>query len=121
MKTIHRTIICVDLDWGSSGIWIFNKDRNSWANWNYEALALPEWLVFRFRFWTDWYNRKVPEDYRMFDDEEEMFNAYQLALAIDLRRHLDTTKPGEFEVRSGRKRVVELPDDAKDPPLGPYF
>lgn len=121
MKPDHRTIICVDLDWGSSGIWILNNDRKSWANWRYEALALPDWLVSRFKFWTDWYNRKMPETYRMTDDEDEMFKAYQLSLATDLRRFLDQTKPGQYQVRSGRKRIVELPEDAKDPPLGPYF
>lgn len=57
----------------------------------------------------------------MTGDEEELFYAYQLSLALDLRRFLDQSQPAKHEVRCGRERVVKVPDDAKDPPLGPYY
>ena len=121
MNTKNRTLISVDLDWGSTGLWIYESARDGWSNLSYNYLALPDWLVGRFVFWTDWHNRKIPEDYQMPGDEEELFNAYQLSLALDLRRFLDQCQPAKYEVRCGRERAVEVPDDAKGPPLGPYY
>jgi hypothetical protein len=121
MKAQNRTLISVDLDWGSSGLWIYETARKGWSNLSYNYLALPDWMVGRFAFWTDWHNRKIPENYQMTSDEVEMFIAYQLSLALDLRRFLDQSHPGKYEVRCGRERVVEVPDDAKDPPPGPYY
>lgn len=45
--------------------------------------------------------------------ERVLFSAYQLTLALERRLFLDESCPGEFEVRSGRKIVVEVPTDAK--------
>ncbi len=84
----NKIHITVDVDWGSTGIWI--KGANSWGNDQYKNHPIPTWLVERFQYWCDWYNSHATGE---FDFEEETWielEAYKLSLAIDLRRVLDS-------------------------------
>ena len=117
MPTEDLTIFAIDLDWCSSGLWRYEQSDNRWCVLGYESVDMPEWLVARFDFWTDWYNRKEPRRFEMSADESEQFAAYGFSLAIDLCRHLTETFVDNFEVRYGRTRKVSLHQDALDSPL----
>ena len=106
------TIFAIDLDWCSSGLWMYEQGNDHWSMLGYECVDMPEWLVARFDFWTDWYNRKEPRHFEMSQDESEQFDAYGFSLALDLCRHLTETCTETFEVRYGRTRKVPLHQDA---------
>lgn len=73
--------LIVDVDWSSTGLWLH---RGNVVNVSYAKYKLPPWLVERFRYWTGWYNSKIPEKFDYSD--MDLFNAYGRALAIDLKR-----------------------------------
>ncbi len=116
MPTEDVTIFAIDLDWCSSGLWIYRQGDKRWGNIDYESVDMPQWLVSRFDFWTDWYNRKDPRNFDMRQDESDEFAAYGFSLAIDLCRHLTETFEETFEVRNGRTRKVSLHQDALESP-----
>ena len=117
MPTADFTIFAIDLDWCSSGLWMYRQGDKRWVNLDYESVEMPEWLEARFDFWTDWYNRKDPRRSSMTPDESEQFEAYGFSLAIDLCRHLTENFEESFEVRHGRTRKVSLHQDALDTPV----
>jgi FAD/FMN-containing dehydrogenase len=69
----------VDIDWGSTGIWIEGANLS-----RYSDLDIPDWLVERFRYWTGWYNSHAPWNGETLD--HELFDAYAMSLAVDLKR-----------------------------------
>ena len=101
-----KDVLAIDLDWGSTGIWILRGEH--WLNLDYAPLNLPDWLIARFNFWTEWFNRQSPVSFCMQKKEERHFHAYGLSLAIDLRRVLGE----EYEVRFGRSHVIALSSPA---------
>jgi len=106
---MKKEILAVDLDWGSSGIWEL-ESTDHWVGVGYDGLGLPDWLESRFDFWTAWYNRHDPVSYRMDKEEVRLFYCYGMSLALDLRRFLGE----DYEVRYGRRMVIELPPAATD-------
>ncbi len=80
------------LDWCSTGIWAIDTpfQQAAGANVSYESLNLPSWLIDRFNLWTDWYNEWEPWNSNLNEPEEELFEAYGLSLAIDLKRFLES-------------------------------
>jgi len=87
MNKIH---IKVDIDWGSTGIWI--KGEQSWGNAQYKNHPIPQWLVERFDYWCHWYNSHIDKDFEFEEVTWQQLEAYKLSLAIDLRRALDEDK-----------------------------
>ena len=80
--------LIVDIDWGSSGLWMCTK--RGYRNENYRRHHLPKWLVTRFRYWTAWYNSHSP-----WNDEKidySLFQAYGRSLAVDLKRVVGTKR-----------------------------
>jgi hypothetical protein len=59
----YRMLLRVDWDWSSTGIWVLQEPGQKHAGANlvdYADLDLPEWLVKRFRYWTDWQEAGEP-------------------------------------------------------------
>ncbi len=94
----------VDIDWGSSGIWTRDLKMR-----HYSDLKLPDWLVDRFRYWIGWYNSQQPE--RVSETlDSELFDAYGLSLAVDLKRVVGERRR-VFYV--GRKKEIVLVDERR--------
>jgi hypothetical protein len=91
----------VDIDWGSTGIWIDGRNLSQ-----YSCLNLPDWLVERFRYWTGWYNSHEPWNGETID--QELFDAYGWSLAVDLKRVV-----GESHRIFWRKKEIRLVDENK--------
>jgi hypothetical protein len=51
------------------------------------ALDLPQWLIDRFDYWTSWHDSCEPWRSRVGVDSE-LYLAYAMSLAVDLKRHL---------------------------------
>ncbi len=103
-----KATIYVDVDWGSTGIWIV--EPGLYANADYALFDLPEWLVERFDYWTWWFNGMPFGGFSNQTDWEE-FTAYGRSLAIDLKLVLGN----EYEVRYGRTEIhVPIPKAPED-------
>ena len=76
--------LIVDVDWGSSGIWICTK--SGIPNDHYSNHDLPRWLVERFKYWTGWWNSHATWEGETID--YSLFQAYGRSLAVDLKRVL---------------------------------
>jgi len=85
----YKQLLRVWCDWCSTGIWVIDEpmQKTAGANADYEDYDLPDWLVARFDYWTDWWNSWEPWQTR--DAEEDyLMDAYVLSLAMDLKRVL---------------------------------
>ena len=99
----------VDLDWGSTGIWVRVDDH--WANASdYTRYDLPEWLVRRFDYWSSWYESHDPCQIDWPDAAN--LEAYGLSLAIDLKLFLQDT----FRVFYRGAEVLPVPFDPDNVP-----
>jgi hypothetical protein len=81
--------VFVDMDWGSTGLWVPYDEDDHLANVSYESFGLPKELLERFYEWGKWYNDQLPgasdEENKM---DRKLFESYGLAIAIDLKRFL---------------------------------
>lgn len=107
-QTSDKTLICVDKDWGSTGIWILTD--NQWTNANYESFPIPDWLRERFESWCNSYDSHIGTHCEFEADTWRNIAAYKLSLAIDLREALndsyivyiwDDDKNDRFEIHKG--------------------
>ena len=110
MKNRDRCIR-VDLDWGSTGIWLLDAPFQKTAGTNvaYDDFSLPSWLVDRFNVWTEWYNAWTPWKGDKNKPDQKAFEAYGLSLAIDLKRFLGDDHHVEF-----RGTEIVTPDAARN-------
>ncbi len=93
MASSFDKCIVVSKDWGSSALWGRGK-FGGLANFaSYDAFSLPQWLIDRMNYWSDWYESRDPD--RPDDVDWENFHAYGLSIAIDLKRFLGS----EWEVQ----------------------
>lgn len=82
-------LLRVDVDWGSTGIWEIPTIDHPYAGMNrsYESLGLPQWMIDRFEYWTSWHDSheiwKTSPGY-----DSQLYFAYAMSLAIDLKRFL---------------------------------
>lgn len=85
----YKELLRIDWDWSSTGIWVIKEPKQEYAgsNLDYDALSLPEWLIERFRYWTDWLEASEPWNGHEKQDAE-LLAAYQLSLGVDLKRVL---------------------------------
>jgi hypothetical protein len=81
--------LLVDKDWGSSSLWVPGR-LGGWASCDHHSFHLPQELLDRCEYLSDWY-----ESYSPGSDAPEpdwhSYSAYKLALAIDLKRHFGPT------------------------------
>lgn len=95
-------------DWGSTAVWVRDPGQG-WANTSCDWLGLPDELVERMIYWCDWLDSPRPEMPKPAVDCEAA-SAYELALAIDLKRAV-----GErFRVFDGHGREIRLREPALD-------
>ena len=106
-----KAYLRVDLDWGSTGIWVLDEPFQKYAGGNlsdYKSLNLPYWLIERFNLWTDWYNSWEPwnkDGDSQNEPEDELFDAYGLSLAIDLKQFLGD----EYHVEYMKNEILNAP------------
>jgi hypothetical protein len=81
--------VLVDKDWCSTGLWVRGR-TSAWANAPYSIFELPNWLLERFEYWSNWFDQCTPEHLNDRPDWKA-FCAYELSLAIDLKRVLGDT------------------------------
>ena len=85
----YKKLLRIDWDYSSTGIWAIKEPLQKYAGGNveYASLNLPNWLVDRFNYWTQWL-----ESSESWNGHEEpdgiLISAYKLSLAIDLKRVL---------------------------------
>jgi len=87
--TEYKELLRIDWDCSSTGIWVIKEPRqkSAGANLSYEGLDLPDWLVERFNYWTEWLESS--ESWNGHEEpDEDLVRAYKLSLAIDLKRVL---------------------------------
>lgn len=90
--------VYVWVDWESTGLWV-ETASGGLANANYEHFNLPKDMIQRFEFWTAWFSNRRPEmedNQNQMDDE--LFRAYGISLAIQLKLFHD-----EYRVFYGHK------------------
>jgi len=100
------TFLRVDLDWGSTGLWVLKKpfQETAGGNASYAAFRLPQWLIDRFDVWAQWHDAWEPWNDNKNEPDHELFEAYGLSLAIDLKRFLG---PGYHVEYRGKEIVYE--------------
>lgn len=94
-RAVHRPVsefkalLRVDVDWCSGSIWEIPEPGYRYAGVcaSYEALGLPDWLIQRFEYWTSWHDSVEPWSSRLRWDAD-LYGAYALSLAINLKRFL---------------------------------
>lgn len=77
--------IKVDKDWCSSPLWV-PSSSGGWASCDYRGFNLPESLVQRLGYYSDWHDSWLPGD-RGPEQDWDALSHYEIALAIDLKRH----------------------------------
>lgn len=85
----YRSLLRVSAYYAGGGIREISepKCRHDGRNVPYASLGMPAGLVERFDYWISWYNSYESwNGGAEFDDE--LFHAYALSLAIDLKRFL---------------------------------
>ena len=85
----YRALLRVDVDFGSGGMWEIPEPccRQAGTCISYESIGLPTWLIARFDYWTSWYDAHRPWQNTPGLDGE-LFRAYALSLAVDVKRVL---------------------------------
>lgn len=86
----YRALLRLDWDWSRTGIWVIQEPRQIYAGLNlssYQSLNLPGWLIDRFEYWTDWLGSSESWSGQETPDKI-LLGAYELSLAIDLKRFL---------------------------------
>jgi hypothetical protein len=86
----YRELLRLDWDWSSTGIWIIQEPKQKYAGSNlssYAVLNLPGWLIDRFEYWTDWLESSASWKGHETPDKA-LLGAYELSLAMDLKRFL---------------------------------
>ena len=78
-------ILMVSKDWGSSVLWVRSKTGGMANCCTYDRFNLPDWLIRKFDFWSGWYEHNDPCEIEKTLDWP-LWEAYGLALAIDLKR-----------------------------------
>ena len=78
-------LLMVSKDWGSTVLWGYLENGHM-ANYStYERFGFPDSLIRRCDFWSGWYENNEPcrieETLNL-----QMWEAYGLALAIDIKR-----------------------------------
>jgi hypothetical protein len=103
----YKVLLRIDVDWGSTGIWQIKEPKQRCAGGCvvYEELKLPQWLVDRFEYWTNWHDAHEPWKETPGLDSE-LWRAYAFSLAIDLKRVLGD----DYYVEYGGR---EIHDDLK--------
>lgn len=114
MASSFDKCIVVRKDWGSSALW--GRGRfGGLANFtSYDELSLPQWLVDRMNYWSDWFDCRDPEqpDHHM---DWEDFHAYGLSIAIDLKRFLGAEWEVEYDAGYKTVHAVTPPAETPDP------
>lgn len=84
-----EALLRVDVDWCSGGIWEIPSLDHPYAGScvSYESLSLPQWLIDRFEYWTTWHDSQEPWTSNEGVDSD-LYSAYAMSLAIDLKRLL---------------------------------
>lgn len=85
----YKLLLRIAPDYGGTGIWEIREPKarhaGSWVS--YESLGIPKEFIERFNYWTSWY-----DSYESWngspEPDDELFSAYEFALAIDLKRFL---------------------------------
>lgn len=98
----YKALLRVDVDYGGSGIWEIPEPRYRYGGTSisYESLRLPAWLIERFDYWTSWY--ELDEPWRSSEKKDsELYRAYALSLAIDLKRVLG----GDYYIECGGREI----------------
>ncbi len=77
--------LLVDKDFESSSLWVPGSGEG-WASCDHHTFGLPEELVARLDYLSDWFETYNPGSH---DPEPDWaaYGAYLLALAVDLKRH----------------------------------
>ncbi len=85
----YKQLIRIDVDWCSGGIWQIPTIGHPYAGIciNYESLGLPDWLIRRFEYWTAWHDSHEPWR-SVVGIDTDLYSAYAMSLAIDLKRFL---------------------------------
>lgn len=86
----YRALLRLDWDWSCNGIWIIQEPRQKHCGSHlssYKSLNLPIWLIERFEYWTDWLESSAHWNGHERPDKP-LIAAYELSLAIDLKRIL---------------------------------
>ncbi len=94
--------VYVWVDWESTGLWI-ERESGGLANMEYEHFDLPKDMVERFKYWTAWFSNRRPEmEDKQNQIDDELFRAYGISLAIQLKLWQD-----EYRVFYGHKNNPE--------------
>ena len=107
MNTNEIEELYVYVDFESTGLWT-PIESGGFANIpRYDKLKLSEDLVRRFKYWTAWFdNRRVEIEDQQNQIDKELFRAYGLSLAIDLKREKE--KYRVFYGHKGHADCVEI-------------
>jgi hypothetical protein len=103
-------LLRVWVDYGSSGIWEIKEPKQHLAGkcWTPDQ-EIPAWLLDRFDYWTSWFDVHEPWNSSPGLDGE-LFHAYGLSLAVDLKRLLGDDYYIEFggrEIHDDRQYLQE--------------
>lgn len=75
------------MDWGSTALWVPNDSGGISNVSTYERYKLPEDFIRRMKYWAAWFdNRRVEVEDQQNQIDDELFEAYGLSIAIDLKR-----------------------------------
>lgn len=94
----HLMKLLVDKDWGSSSLWV-PSSSGGWASCDHHSFDLPQQILDRCDYMSDWFETFSPES-DLPEPDWESYSAYILALAIDLKRHYQDA--ARLYVRKGR-------------------
>lgn len=77
--------LLVDKDWDSSSLWV-PAESGGWASCDHHSFDLPQELLDRCDYLSDWYETYWPGS-DVPEPDWQSFSAYKLALAIDIKHH----------------------------------
>jgi hypothetical protein len=107
----YKALLRVWVDYGSGGIWEIKepKQKHAGKGWTHDPAILPVSLQERFDYWTSWHDFQEPWNGWPGPDNH-LFEAYGLALAIDLKRVLGDdyyVEYGDREIHDDREYLQE--------------
>jgi len=100
--------LLVDKDFGSESIWVPTESGTDWGNGDHHGLGLPQDLVDRLDYMSDWFEKFEPFSLTP-EIDFRAYEAYKLALAIDLKRYFGDK--AQIFTWLNDKYVVEITGD----------
>jgi len=84
----NKVKLLVDKDWASSSLWVPSRS-GGWASCDHHSFDLPPNLLDRCDYLSEWFETYMPGSKNP-EPDWIFFEAYKLALAIDLNRHFQS-------------------------------